>query len=399
MRLMLKGQPDSSLDYYDRALGMMAADDLSDKAYCLGGMGETYWEMGRLMPSLECFAGSLKILRQTGETYSTDRLLYKMALNYQRLGRFDEALRNLYASLTASRKLNNLIQMGHTYQVAGSIYLQLGEFENALEYHRKGLAIHEQLGDRPGLADALDVLADIYMELERFDEALRMYNHSYELRRRMGDKRMIVKSQMNLGHYYANRGNYPLALSYFRDASALAEELQDKWFLARISVNLGDLYEAKNEHAVALQFLEDGLSVAQDMGSRDIQLDAHHHLYELHRTMGNYRESLEHYLKFATLREDIMKSQALDKGISMQVDVLPDTVVYADSRMFETILRNILSNAVKYTPSGGKVTISVRDQEAYSLFEVQDTGVGMDGDQVANLFKVDRKVSRPGTNN
>ena len=590
--LMLKGQPDSSLHYYHRALEMVAVDDFTDRACCLGGMGETYWRMGQLMQSLDCFTGSLESIRKTGATYDKDRILYKIALNYQRLGRYDEALRNLYASLTASRVLNNLIQMGHTYQVAGSIYLHMDDFENALEYQRKGLAIQEQLGDRPGLADALDVLADIYMELERYDEALKMYNHSYELRRKMGNKRMIVNSQMNLGQYYTKRGHYPLALSYYRDAFKLAGELQDKWSLARISVSLGELHAARKEYAMALPLLEDGLSVAQDMGSRDIQLDAHYHLYELYKIMGNYQQSIEHYQNFATIREDminvesrtsianlessyelvnkekeiarlekenmakqldlreerslrnylislavfllllgiivalslvrnrrmnlvlkqknmelgelnqrlttyseeldglnrtknrlisiishdlknsfqsligysdllvkeagrftgeerlsfyksindtskksfellqnlldwtrlqtseipfdpadlrvaeviqsvmdLLKSHALDKGISMHVDVPPATMVYADSRMFETILRNILSNAVKYTPFGGKVTVSVRDQDGYLRFDVRDTGVGMDGEQVANLFKVDRKASRPGTNN
>jgi signal transduction histidine kinase/Tfp pilus assembly protein PilF len=590
--LMLKGQPDSSLDYYHRALGMAEADDLSGRAYCLGGMGESYWKMGQFMQSLDCFTGSLECIRETGTRYPKDWLLYKIALNYQRLGRYDEALRNLYASLTASRELNNLIQMGHTYQVAGSIYLYLGDFEHALEYHRKGLAIHEQLGDVPGLANALDVLADIYMEMERDEEALRMYNHSYELRRKMGNQRMIVKSQMNLGQYYTKRENYPLALSYYRDASATAGALQDKWSLARISVNLGEIHAARKEYEVALQFLEEGLSVVQDMGSRDIQLDAHYHLYELHRTLGNYQQSLEHYQKYATLREDminvesrtsianlessydlvnkeneiarlekenmakqlelqeerslrnylislavfllllgiivalslvrnrrmnlalkqknrelgelnqkltayseeldglnrtknrlisiishdlknsfqsligfsdllvnetrrfteqerlsfsksindtsrkafellqnlldwarlqtseipfdpadlkveeavqsvmdLLKSHALDKGISMHVEIPPGSVVYADSRMFETILRNILSNAIKYTPFGGKVTLTVRDQDGYLLFDVLDTGVGMDRDQVTHLFKVDRKASRPGTNN
>jgi len=96
---------------------------------------------------------------------------------------------------------------------------------------------------------------------------------------------------------------------------------------------------------------------------------------------------------------DLLNSHARDKGIVMQIDVSDETFVYADSRMFETVLRNLLSNAVKYTPYGGKIIISALDQNEVIRFGVEDTGVGMDEEQVSNLFNIDKKASRPGTNN
>ena len=96
---------------------------------------------------------------------------------------------------------------------------------------------------------------------------------------------------------------------------------------------------------------------------------------------------------------DLTNSYARDKGIVMQIEVPVDFMVHADSRMFETVLRNLVSNAVKYTPFGGKISIAARDQNEVILISVEDTGVGMEEEQVTNLFNVDKKVSRPGTNN
>ncbi len=265
--LMLKGQFEKSIEYYQQALDMAGEDDPSGIAACLGGMGETYQKMGHFMESLESYTRSREILQEQGTENGMDRLLYDIAIIYQRLTRYDQALRNLYASLEISRKLQNLAQMGNTYQVAGSIYLQLEDLEKALEYHRKGLAIHEQMGDRTEVDYALDVMADIYLEMNQFDQALRMYNRSYEDRRKGGNKRMILRSQMNLGRYFTLRQNYPLALSYYRDALVLAQELQDKWSLARISVNLGELYGDRKEYSSALQYLNDALSIAGGMES------------------------------------------------------------------------------------------------------------------------------------
>jgi signal transduction histidine kinase len=83
----------------------------------------------------------------------------------------------------------------------------------------------------------------------------------------------------------------------------------------------------------------------------------------------------------------------------MQTDLPEDTIVYADSRMFETVLRNLLSNAVKYTPYGGRISIGSRDRNGLVQLDVTDTGVGMDEGQLTHLFKVEKKASRPGTNN
>jgi len=590
--LMLKGQFEKSIDHYQRALEIAGDDDPTGIALCLRGMGETYRKMGQFMQSIDFYTRAQEILQETGTMYGMDRLLFVIAMNYQRLARYDEALRNLYASLEISQEMHNLVQLGHTYQEIGSIYRQLEDLEKALEYHRKGLVIHEQIGDRSGFAYALDMMADIHLEMKQFDQALRMYSRSYEQRRKAGNKRMIVRSQMNLGRYFTQRQNYPLALSYYRDALVLAEELQDKRSLARISVNLSELYGARNEYSKALQYLDDALFIAEGMESKDIQHDAYHALYELHKMRGNFQLALEYYLNYAAIHEammnvesrtsianlessydlvnkekeierlekenitsqlnlqrekslrnylisisvflmvlgiiiafslvrnrrmnlmlkhknqeleelndrltkyseeldksnqtknrlisiishdlknpfhslmgfsdllvheaerfsdeeklsfyksindtskkafellenlldwtrlqtseipfnpadlhvtetiqsvlDLLKSHANDKGIVMQTDVTEETIVYADSRMFETVLRNLVSNAVKYTPYGGKISISAQDQNEVIRFNVKDTGVGMDEVQVANLFNVDKKASRPGTNN
>jgi two-component system, sensor histidine kinase and response regulator len=96
---------------------------------------------------------------------------------------------------------------------------------------------------------------------------------------------------------------------------------------------------------------------------------------------------------------DLLHSHARDKGIVMQTDISEETMVYADSRMFETVLRNLLSNAVKYTPYGGKISISAQDHNDFIRFAVEDSGVGMDKEQLANLFNIDKKTTRPGTKN
>ncbi|HPD32872.1 MAG TPA: ATP-binding protein [Candidatus Kapabacteria bacterium] len=95
---------------------------------------------------------------------------------------------------------------------------------------------------------------------------------------------------------------------------------------------------------------------------------------------------------------DVNYYQAKIKNIEIINNVPHNTVVYADSNMLYTVFRNIISNAIKYTPNSGTVKISVKDLGDYYEFLVSDTGIGMTEEQLANIFSLEHIKSLPGTN-
>ena len=84
---------------------------------------------------------------------------------------------------------------------------------------------------------------------------------------------------------------------------------------------------------------------------------------------------------------DLLEQRAEDAGVTLQAD-LPDSPVWAriDQGALRRIQRNLLSNAIKYTEAGGHAYIRVREEDESVVLEVEDTGIGMDPDQVATLF-------------
>jgi len=72
-------------------------------------------------------------------------------------------------------------------------------------------------------------------------------------------------------------------------------------------------------------------------------------------------------------------------------------ILMADINMLTTVIRNLLGNAIKFTPEGGTVTISAGFVNDMLQLEVSDTGVGMTRETVTSLFKLDRHRSSPGT--
>ncbi|NJK94950.1 MAG: ATP-binding protein [Bacteroidales bacterium] len=72
---------------------------------------------------------------------------------------------------------------------------------------------------------------------------------------------------------------------------------------------------------------------------------------------------------------------------------------YTDPSIFQTILRNLIINGIKYTGNGGEVYIAAIENSDWVEVSVKDNGIGMDESMLADLFRLDKVRSSPGTDN
>jgi PAS domain S-box-containing protein len=93
---------------------------------------------------------------------------------------------------------------------------------------------------------------------------------------------------------------------------------------------------------------------------------------------------------------DILKPISLEKGI-MLTNNIERTNVFVDPDMVRTVFRNLIANALKFTPSGGKVELSTVLLGDRVQITVSDTGVGMSEENASNIFSLDQKTSTLGT--
>jgi len=86
------------------------------------------------------------------------------------------------------------------------------------------------------------------------------------------------------------------------------------------------------------------------------------------------------------------------KSVKIEVDVLPELLFQADLKMFQSILRNLISNAVKFSNPDGRITVVAQDTKEGSVqISIADNGIGMDPTLIGQLFQIDANVGRPGT--
>jgi len=96
---------------------------------------------------------------------------------------------------------------------------------------------------------------------------------------------------------------------------------------------------------------------------------------------------------------ELTAGNSMAKNIQVNYETNENIEVYADKNMLNTILRNLVTNAIKYTQKNGCVKITASKIEKQILISVTDNGVGMDKNIVDKLFKINEKISTPGTEN
>jgi len=96
--------------------------------------------------------------------------------------------------------------------------------------------------------------------------------------------------------------------------------------------------------------------------------------------------------------EDINPT-AFSKNISLLFNPKEEIIVFTDQNMMQTVLRNLIGNAIKYTSRGGTIVVKTENQGNNSEIFVIDNGVGMDEETRKNLFHLNKQNSKYGTEN
>lgn len=100
---------------------------------------------------------------------------------------------------------------------------------------------------------------------------------------------------------------------------------------------------------------------------------------------------------------DLLNEFASQKKIQFEIEIDESYEIYADIAMLNTVVRNIITNAIKFTKPEGKIKIKASEYESednsndYILCSISDSGIGMSKYILENLFRIDKNVSREGT--
>ncbi len=96
---------------------------------------------------------------------------------------------------------------------------------------------------------------------------------------------------------------------------------------------------------------------------------------------------------------ELLKQNLANKNIVIESEVGTDLEIYADKHMLEIILRNLVSNAIKFSNTGGKIKVLAHQKNGFVQVDVTDFGVGIDKENLEKMLSKNEFLSTTGTNN
>lgn len=455
---MNMNETDLSIDYYEKSLEIARkVGSYRSEASVLSNLGSLVKEKGDIKKAVEYIERSSEVFLKLGNEIGYAGNLNNLSNIYTSQGKYTEAIDALKSALDVNQKLglkdyetNNLINLAKNYILAGSP----GE---AIPFVEQAAAIAEEMDSKKKKLYAYYYLAYAYEKLEDYKKAyfyagkydvakdsLTRYQNrriiaemeaKYELKEREAENKLLKKKQELKDQKIANSGRMIIGLIvmfvvvasfstvvYFNrkkikeqnsKLSAQNDELtelnatKDKFF----SIIAHDLRNPISSFAMITETMDDQYDSFEDDEKKEIIgliKTSSKNVQKLLENLLTWSRSQRGAIKSIPIKEKLrpaveeavsqLSAQAGNKKIRIENAISEETEVCFDPNLTTTIIRNIISNSIKYSEPGKKIVLSISNNTSETAtIAIRDEGVGMDEKTVENLFNLTKSTSIPGT--
>ena len=457
------GQYDRALDHLDISREMSRRiGDLEGIPYSYDEIGDVLLRQGEYDSALQTLMTSLKLTRQHNILVLEPRTLTKIANCYSHIGDFKTALAYYDTTYALHEKTNNRFAQAEVEFGRGMVYLAQKKYDEASQLINRSLTVAKETNARIlaiNCYNKLSALAELKGDYRRSLEFFKQYKQledslfSQDMQEKLlrdqlrfeteakdtqiaalSRARDLRDDQIKMQDFIRNilvvvmalsvillatvyrsgqrrRQINTLLLQHQEDMERRSEELErlnqvkDKFF----SIISHDLRSPINALAGLLDLLDKGGVKPEELPN---------HVRELKTRFIHTRTLLNNLLDWTLLQMDKLNLQAnridlhkiVDENIQLLsavqtkqiklINEIPNNAIaFADSNTVNLVIRNLMTNAIKFTNDGGKVVISGEEKGAEWLISVIDNGIGMDADVLKILFDKTAPYTTRGTAN
>lgn len=419
--------------------------DKTGEAFALNSLGALHGRMGEYHHSIKFLEQSAAIFQSLGNRRNEADSLGNLGSAHGSLGNHITAIEYHQKCLLISESIKDYHLGALTLNGIGVSYRFLCDYIKALDFQQRSLDMAKLLGHKPVELRALIELGDIYEKLGRFDESLEYLHESLQLAIILQIQDHIFRAHLGLATVYEQKSDFQNALLHHkayrevekkifneesdsrikslqvlhqveqtkkdaeldRQKAAKLKELDEfkSRFFANIShefrtpltLILGSMDDLLSSNLISP--LTDTLQVAQRNARKLLLLV--NELLDLSRLdAGKLSLSIsqENLVPFLRNTVSCFSSLAGQKQISLVFHTDVDAMsVCFDAEKLEKVVSNVISNALKFTPNGGAVHVSLAlSQQAQSPTDAQpadtatitisDTGTGIAEEELPHVF-------------
>lgn len=431
-----KGELQRSLEYYNKSLEIaIQLTDSSGMATAYNNIGFTYARINEPNKAISAYEKSLEISKKTGNTDAYFNTLNNIAAVNLKIKRLNEAQRVLNLALKEISKVKDLAYKQETYQLLSELHAQKGDYRQAYLFKSKELAYADTLYTQQRISSIAEM--QTRYDTEAKEKEIQLLRKDVELKELQYQKQKSVQQVLVsltlllvvifigtiLVLYIIRKKNQQLA-----QKNKELNEINEK--LKRSEKNLSELnatkdklfsiiaHDLKNPFNALIGFsdiLERNYSYLTDNEKKEyiaVISESSQNLYKLLDNLlqwtraqtGSITYIPERFRIDPLIKQEIqnLSASAEKKKISITVDAELNQMVFADKNSIATVIRNLISNAIKFTDVGGKIEITAKlSEENPQMAEVivKDSGVGIDPEDLPRIFMIDGSFSTRGTAN
>ncbi len=419
----IKDHP-KALENYKSALAIRRLrGDKTGEAEALNSIADLYILMNNSDRAIANYVASLEIFQRLKDNARLAELYNDVGGFYLRKGDYPRAIANLELGLQAGNQAQIQEQIMKSYEYLSDCYKALGDYKKALEYEELHQAIEEFIQSEKDDREVID-MQNRYTLNKKETQINKLEADRAEREREIESQRKIrnflflligfgVVIVILILYGYVQKQRSAKRLELLNTQISLQnEQLQqlnatkDKFF-SIISHDLkGPLNSLTSFSGLLINYFD-------SLSKEEIQSLAH----DLDKSLKNLFALLENLLEWSRSQTgaiefkpepfdlselvqeniELLDAQAGTKEITLHYANAQPITVMAHRNSVTTVIRNLISNAIKFTPKGGTITLSATKNNEEALVSIADTGVGMSKEVIDKLFRIDAKHSTKGT--
>ena len=449
-----KQEEQLALDYVRQLLAMEEIkDDLYIQTDVYNQLGFIHGKLENFDESEAAFQKGLELFEQYGKLPGV--LLHNYADMKLSKGDPIEAEKLALQALKYKQQKKSRISQSYTFNLLSDIYLEMGETIKALDFSNKALKITIEEKAKSRERKTYMDIAEIYQQEKNYEQALRFRLKYEHLQDSLFTSQKAAQQRAMLTLFETEKKQQQIESQQARiEAQQARQEQQETQkylliggiiavaFIAMVvlwsylnSRRSKQRIESQNEQLLQLNKTKDkffgiiahdlrspllGLQGVGDQVDYFLKKGKTDRLEKVSKSISStskrLNELLDNLLSWALLQNGMIPYHPQQVNIKYSIDsviqllnpiaemkevklsnnINSDTLVFADEKAIETILRNLISNALKFSNPGGEVTVNIKEKEGQVTIMINDTGTGISAEMIPRLFDLE-KESKTGT--
>jgi len=264
---LLQAKIDTALITYQELLRIIPADDLQNQLYVQGNLAYIYNKTGDYAKAFEATSMVIDLAKKLDQPTNIAMALNQMgSINYN-IGRYNEALRYFFESLTTSKAVGNPTLIARSYNNIAAVYEKAGKYDSAIIHFLESAKIKEELDNKKGIANTYGNIGQVYTNWGQNHKAIEYYRKSLQLSSSLNDLSGIAVQYKNLGQCYLDMTQPDSAIFYLSKALTIADTIQDVMLKINALFGLGDAWELKQDKNKAIEYYRNGIEIAETINA------------------------------------------------------------------------------------------------------------------------------------